>query len=93
MWRRKFPKLRVINFVVRHNRTYRMLFRKNELFIDDKLTWIRENENIELNTRCLINLIGTSPQNFRRRMKKRMKKNRLKDKGKILEKDSFIERK
>jgi len=89
MWRRKFLKPKIINCVMRYNRTYRILFRKNELFVNDKLTWARENENMKSNFPCSIKFIGTGPQNFRRRMKKK----RLKGKGKILEKDSSIEQK
>lgn len=92
MWRRKFLKSKflkpkVFNFIVRYNRTYQILFRKDELFIDDKLTWVKEDKNMESNFPCFIKFIGTGPQNFRRRMKKK----KLKGNEEMLEKDSSIE--
>jgi len=70
LWRRKFSKPKIINFILRNNRTYKILFQKNELFVDDSLTWMRENEKMESKIPYLIKFIGTSPQDFRRRIKK-----------------------
>lgn len=88
MWQRKSPKSRIINFVLRNNRTYRISFQRDKLFVNDKLTWTREEENMNPNICYLIKFIGTGPQDFRQRVKKRISE----DKRKIPDKNSSIER-
>jgi len=88
MWQQKSPKLKIINFILRQNRTYRISFQRDKLFVDDKLTWIREEENMNPNICYFVRFIGTGPQDFRQRAKKRTSR----DKRKIPDKNSSIER-
>ena len=76
MWRQKSPKPKIVNFILRNNRTYKILFRKNELFVDGKLTWTEEH----FNNCYLIKFVGMGPQDFRQRIKKKG----TRDKRKIL---------
>jgi len=73
-WRKKsVPKIKIINFVIRNNRTYKILYKNLELFIDKKKIWARDEEQISFNITCILKFLGTGPQNFRKRAKRKIR--------------------
>lgn len=71
-WRKKsIPKIKVINFVIRNNKTYKILFNGFELVLDKKRIWIRDDEKISFNVYCILKFLGTGPQNFRKKVKRK----------------------
>lgn len=77
MWRRKkesIPKIKIVNFVIRNNRIYKILFNGHELSLDKKKIWTRTDERISSDIICILKFLGTGPQNFRQQAKKKIKK-------------------
>ena len=71
-WRKKesIPKIKIINFIIRNNKTYHILFNTGELFLDKKKLWTRAEEKIPLDFICIFKFLGTGPQDFRKKAKK-----------------------
>ena len=71
-WKKKsIPKIKIINFVIRNNRTYEILFNSQELSLNKKKVWRKVEEKIPDNVTCIINFLGTGPQNFRKKVKRK----------------------
>jgi len=71
-WRKKsILKIKIINFVIRNNRTYKILFNGRELFLDKKKIWMRTEEKILPDVTCILEFLGTGPQNFRKKIKRK----------------------
>jgi len=71
-WKKKsIPKIKIINFVIRNNRTYKILFNGKELSLDKKKTWRRVDEKIPFNVYCILKFLGTGPQDFRKKGKRK----------------------
>jgi len=74
--KKKIPKVETINFVLRNNKTYQIMFQQGVLVVDDKIVWQLEKEKILPNITYRLKLEGTGPQNFRQRVKKGLRKGR-----------------
>jgi len=71
-WRKKsVPKIKIISFVIRNNRTYQVLFNGQKLSLDKKDVWRRTDEKIPFYVYCILKFLGTGPQNFRKRIKRK----------------------
>ena len=71
MWRKKsIPKVKIINFVIRNNRIYKILFNGEELFLDKKKIWERTEEKFRVDFTYILKFLGTGPQDFRKKAKK-----------------------
>ena len=72
-WKKKesIPKIKIINFVIRNNRIYEILFNGQELFLNKKKIWIRAEEKIPSDVTCILRFLGTGPQKFRQQAKKK----------------------
>jgi len=73
-WKKKsIPKIKIINFVIRNNRVYKILFNGQELSLNKKKIWARVDEKIPFNVYCILKFLGTGPQNFRKKAKRKTK--------------------
>jgi len=72
-WKKKsIPKIKIISFVIRNNRIYEVLFNDQELSIDKKKIWTRADEKISSDVICILKFLGTGPQDFRKRTKRKI---------------------
>ena len=74
--RKKLPKVETINFVLRSNKAYQIMFQQGVLIIDDKIIWQPEEERKSSDISYRLKLEGTGPQNFRQRVKRGLRKRR-----------------
>ena len=72
---KKLPKIEIINFVLRSNKTYQIAFQQGVLIVDGKIVWQSE-ESIPPSTGYRLKLEGTGPQNFRHRVKMGLRRGR-----------------
>jgi len=71
-WKKKsISKIKIISFVIRNNKTYQILFNGQELSLDKKKIWTRAEERIPSNLICILKFLGTGPQNFRKKIKRK----------------------
>ena len=71
-WKKKsIPKIKIINFVIRNNKIYEILFNGQELFLDEKKVWEKSEEKISSGVTCILKFLGTGPLDFRKRQKER----------------------
>ena len=71
-WRKKsIPRIKIINYLIRNNKTYEILFKGQQLFLNKKNIWTRTKEKIPSDVTCILKLIGTSPRSFGKRAKRK----------------------
>lgn len=73
---KKLPKVEIISFILRSNKTYQITFQDGVLIISGKIVWQQNTDATSLSPLYRLKLKGTGPQNFRQKVKMGLRKGR-----------------
>lgn len=73
---KQLPKVEIINFILRNNKTYQITFQQGVLTVDNKIVWQQNTDATSPSLLYRLRLKGMGPQNFRRKVKMGLRKGR-----------------